>query len=122
MRPGQSAPRKKTHGLRQQAWWVMRRRVVFTLPELLATVATGAEKDATSNIGRYVRALEKAGILKIDGRAPPESVTSNGCMRYRVVIDNGRKAPVWRQHVGGVYDPNTGDCYEEREAKGGRDD
>lgn len=114
MRAGQTAPRKVACGLRQQAWWVMRRRVVFTLPELLATVATGAEKDALSNIGRYVRALEKAGILKIDGRAPPESITSNGCIRYRVAIDNGRKAPVWRQRYGGVYDPNTGDCYGDR--------
>lgn len=119
MRAGQTAPRKATKGLRQQAWWVMRRRVVFTLPELLATIATGAERDAESNIGRYVRMLEKVGMLKIDGRTPPTSVTSNGCIRYRVVIDNGRKAPVWRQRNGGVYDPNTGDCYEEREAANG---
>lgn len=111
MRAGQNAPRKVTTGLRQQAWWVMRRRIVFTLPELLATIATGAERDAESNIGRYVRALEKVGILKVDGRAPPENLTSNGCIRYRVAIDNGRKAPVWRQRAGGVYDPNTGDCY-----------
>lgn len=116
MRAGQIAPRKATKGLRQQAWWVMRRRVVFTVHELLATIATGTERDAESNIGRYVRMLEKVGMLKIDGRTPPTSVTSNGCIRYRVVIDNGRKAPVWRQRNGGVYDPNTGDCYEEREA------
>lgn len=111
MRAGQTAPRKKTHGLRQQAWWVMRRRVVFTLPELLATVASGTERDAQGNLGKYVKALADAGLLAIDGRAAPESLTSNGCIRYRVVIDNGRKAPVWRQRNGGVYDPNTGDCY-----------
>lgn len=116
MRAGQTAPRKVTKGLRQQAWWVMRRRVVFSLPEVLATVASGAERDAESNIGRYVRALEKAGILTVDGRTAPDSPTSNGCIRYRVAIDNGRKAPVWRQRSGGVYDPNTGDCYDEREA------
>lgn len=112
MRVGQIAPRKVTKGLRQRAWWVMQRRVVFTLPELLSTLATGAEKDAQSNLGKYIKALADTGFLEIDGRAPPDSPTSNGCIRYRLVRDNGRKAPVWRQRAGGVYDPNTGDCYD----------
>lgn len=108
MTPGQTAPRKVTHGLRSRAWWVIRRHGVFTLPELLATVADGAERDAASNLGRWLRALAGAGILKTEGRAKPEALTSNGCLRYRLVTDLGREAPVWRQARGEVYDPNSG--------------
>lgn len=108
---GQTAPRKVCRGLRQRAWWVMRRHGVFTVPELLATLADGSERDAESNLGRYVRALVKAGILKIEGRAAAEKLTSNGCLRYRLAIDNGRQAPVWRVHAQAVYDPNDGTVY-----------
>lgn len=58
---GQTSPRTKTIGLRQRAWWVMRRCVSFTLPELLATLADGSERDAINNLGKYVRALERQG-------------------------------------------------------------
>lgn len=111
MSPGQSAPRTVTHGLRQRAWWVMRRHGVFTLADLLATVADGKERDAVSNLGRYIRALAKAGILKVEGRTRPESPTSNGCLRYRLAIDCGREAPVWRQSRHEVFAPDTGDVY-----------
>lgn len=111
MKPGQSAPRKVCYGLRQRAWWVMRRHGVFTLPELLATVAEGAERDAASNLGRYLRALAQSGILKIDGRARPEKPTSNGALRYRLAVDCGREAPVWRAKFREVYDPNHGETY-----------
>lgn len=112
MRAGQIAPRKVTRGLRQRAWWVMRRHGVFTLPELLATLATGTERDAENNLGKYVRALARAGILKAEGRAAPERVTSNGCLRYRLVVNNGRLAPVWRARANQVYDPNDGAVYD----------
>ncbi len=111
MSPGQTAPRKVTTGLRQRAWWVIRRHGVFTLPELLATVADGKERDAESNLGRWLRALAKVGILKIEGRARPLSPTSNGAWRYRLIIDAGRDAPVWRQSAGEVYDPNSGETH-----------
>jgi len=111
MRLGQSALRTQTIGLRQRAWWVMRRHGVFTLPELLATVADGGEKDAASNLGHYLRALAKAGILSTEGRAAPEKPTSNGCLRYRLAVDCGRKAPVWRASRGEVYDPNAQIAY-----------
>ena len=94
---GQTSPRTKTIGLRQQAWWVMRKRVSFTVTELLATLATGAERDAPSNIGKYVRALEKVGIVRRDAaRVMGPSLTSPGMLRYQLVINSGRKAPVWR--------------------------
>lgn len=86
----------------------MRRHGVFTLQGLLATVADGGEKDAASNIGKYLRALEKAGIVKAEGRTAPEKPTSNGSLRYRLALDLGREAPVWRQSRNEVFDPNGG--------------
>lgn len=101
------SPRTVTIGLRQRAWWVMRKRVSFTVPELLATLADGTEKDALSNLGKYVRALEKAGILKRDAkRQAGSAMTSPGMLRYEMRVDVGRKAPVWRAKTNAVYDPN----------------
>lgn len=104
--------RKQTHGLRERAWWVMRRRGTFTLPELLGTVADGSHKDAVGNLGKFVRALAKAGILTVEAkRAAGNSLTSNGHLRYRMAIDLGHKAPLWRASRGEVYDPNADKSY-----------
>lgn len=120
MRLGQTAQRKMTRGLRQRAWWVMRRRVAFTLPELLNTLASGAERAAESNLGKYLRALAKAGILKTEAvRAPGTSLTSNGNLRYRLVIDQGRQAPVWRISRNEVFDPNDSAVYPLVKAESG---
>lgn len=106
MSPGQVALRTKTHGMRARAWWVMRRHGHFTLAQLLATVAEGGERDAASNLRRYLQSLVKAGIVAVEGRAAPEHLTSNGCLRYRLVVDCGRHAPVWRASNNSVFDPN----------------
>jgi len=109
---GQIYPRPVTIGLRQRAWWVMRKRVSFTVPELLATLADGTERDAISNLGKYVRALEKAGILKRDvKRQAGSALTSPGMLRYEMRLDVGRKAPVWRAKACAVYDPNSDTVY-----------
>lgn len=109
---GQTSPRTVTLGLRQRAWWVMRRRVGFTLQELLSTLADGSERDATGNLGKYLRALEKAGIVRREAvRQAGSALTSNGHLRYRLVINEGRKAPVWRASSNSVYDPNSGAVY-----------
>lgn len=109
---GQSSPRTVTQGLRQRAWWVMRRRISFTLPELLSTLADGTERDAASNLGKYLRALRKAGIITREAaRQPGAAITSNGHIRYQLIINAGRNAPVWRVKAGEVYDPNSGIVY-----------
>lgn len=118
MRTGQTALRCVTTGLRARAWWVMRRHGSFTLPELLATVAEGSERDAASNLRAWLRALARSGILVVEGRAAPELPTSNGCLRYRLVLDCGRAAPVWRQSRAEVYDPNSGAVYATRARHG----
>lgn len=105
---GQPSPRTVTGGLRQRAWWVIRKRGSFTLPELLATLADGSERDAASNLGKYLRALEKAGIVRREaGRQPGAALTSPGHIRYRLIVNEGRKAPVWREKYNTVYDPNS---------------
>lgn len=107
-RQGQISPRTVTIGLRQRAWWVMRKRINFTVQELLSTLADGTERDAASNIGKYVRALEKAGIVqREEKRQAGSALTSPGMLRYRLVINAGRKAPVWRTRNNMVYDPNS---------------
>lgn len=109
---GQIMPRTVTQGLRQRAWWVMRRRISFTLPELLATLADGTERDAAGNLRKYISALVLAGIIKREAeRQPGAALTSNGYHRYQLVVNAGRKAPVWRAKNGTVYDPNSDTVY-----------
>lgn len=111
-RKGQTSPRTVTQGLRQRAWWVMRRRIGFTLPELLQTLADGTERAAHSNLGRYLRALEKAGIVRREAeRQPGAAITSNGHIRYQLIVNAGRNAPVFRAKSNAVFDPNSGVLY-----------
>jgi len=109
---GQKAPRTVTQGLRQRAWWVIRKHGTVTIPQLLNTLADKSQKSAKSNLNHYLTALAHAGILRIEAkRAPGISLTSNGFNRYTLAIDSGRLAPVWRKKAGTVYDPNSGKEY-----------
>lgn len=115
---GQTSPRTVTRGLREQAWWVLRNKKEATLDGLLTTIANGHEKDARSNIGKYLRALERAGILRrAKRRVPGDALTSNGHIRYLLEIDCGRDAPVWRAKTQTVYAPSTGESYMCREVQ-----
>jgi hypothetical protein len=104
--------RTVTLGLRQRAWWVMRKRISFTLGELLSTLADGTERDAAGNLRKYLRALVGAGIVCVEaGRVRSTAITSPGCYRYQLIINAGRKAPVWRAQSNTVYDPNNDTVY-----------
>lgn len=112
MKAKQTRTRKQSRGLRERAWWVMRRRGLFTLMELLEAVADGTQKDATGNLGKYLRALTGAGILTVEPkRQPGHSLTSNGYLRYRLALDLGIKPPLWRASRNEVYDPNGDKTY-----------
>ena len=104
-------PRQKTRGLRQRAWWVLRARGVATVPDLLSTLSDGTERNAAKNLSRYLGALAATGFVEEIGRSPGTARTSNGHKRYRLARNNGRLAPVVRQHTGEVFDPNTGECF-----------
>jgi hypothetical protein len=102
----------KTGSLSNRAWWAMRRLQRFTKVELLCTVATAQDKSAPSQIGAYLRALTAAGILTVEAkRAPGKSPSSNGHLVYRLEINCGHKAPLWRIKAKQVYDPNNGITY-----------
>lgn len=104
--------RMKSGGLRQRAWWVLRNRKETTMDGLLNTLGDSSQKDAASNLGRYLRGLEASGILKRrEQRAPGKSLTSNGHVIWQLVIDCGVDAPVYRVSRKEVYAPSTGLVY-----------
>lgn len=100
-------PRKKTVGLRERAWWHFRAHKVASLKELLGTHAEGQERDATSNVYKYLLALERAGILQRAAKRLPAR-QSKGLILWRLARDLGPQTPVWRQTSKTIFDPNSG--------------
>ncbi len=104
---GERAARRHTGTLREKSWRAVRQRRKFSLNDLIVLVADGDERDIESNLGKYVRALERAGYLaRMPRKEPGVAPTSNGHLRYILVRDTGPLAPVWRQSANTVYDPN----------------
>jgi len=105
-----TAPKVNKESLRIRVWRAIRIRRKFSIPDLEMLVAQGGEKDIASNIGKYVRALEKSGyLMKMAKREAGTALTSNGFIRYWLSDDKdtGPLAPVWRKGKGTIYDPNT---------------
>lgn len=99
---------KRTTGLRERAWWVMREVPRFTLDDLLLKLAEPGMKDAPGNLLKYISALERVGVLKrLERRVPGTSLTSNGHVIWRLARDLGRQAPVWRSAQQVLWDPNA---------------
>jgi len=94
--------------LRERAWGAMRILRKFSLADLIMLIAEGRERDITSNVGKYVRALTRAGLLRqLPQREQGGALTSNGNVRWLLIQDVGPLAPVWRAERGTVYDPNA---------------
>lgn len=85
--------------LRTRAWWVMREMAAFSLTDLLMTVADGSERTAADNLGRYVRSLERHGVL---------ARVRRGTEAWRLARDLGPHAPICRRTNDPVFDPNSG--------------
>lgn len=101
---------KKTSGLRERAWWLMRELRKFTVTDLLTTLADGTERDAYSNLCKYLATLERVGVVqRMKRRVPGLSAQSNGHVLWWLKRDLGRQAPLWRQRHGVVFDPNSGE-------------
>lgn len=109
-RRGGGRPRaEKARGLRERAWWLMRKLPRFTVDDLLCTLADGGEADAPGNLRKYVRGLEKVGVLaRLMRRQPANPRGGTGAIIYRMARDLGRDAPVWRRDSNSLYDPNSG--------------
>lgn len=102
----------KSYGLREKAWWVLRNKKETTIENLMNTLCNGNEKDGYSNLRKYLRALERAGIIKrAPQRVPGMALTSNGFLRYILVKDVGQEAPVWRQKRNEIFCPATFTSY-----------
>lgn len=103
--------RIKAGGLRLLAWRAMRILQKFSVNDLLKHCTAGGEADAAGNLGKYVRALTRAGYLAELRREPGTALTSNGFKRWLMLCDSGPQAPVWNQTRQTVTDPNTGEVY-----------
>jgi hypothetical protein len=95
-------------GLRAKGWWHMRERQHgITLNSLLETHADGSQKDARSNLLKYIDCLERVGVLeRVAQRAPGKTQFGPGHVVWRLVRDLGMLAPVWRQAQRVLWDPN----------------
>jgi hypothetical protein len=110
---GQTSPRTITSGFRQRAWWILRNRKKATIDEILNTLVDGPEKNSISNLRHYLRALERAGIVRRSPqRIPGDCKTSNGYILYLLSVDCGVSAPVHRIRSNEVYAPDTGAIYQ----------
>jgi hypothetical protein len=109
LRRGRGRPLKdRTSGLRERAWWLMRQVKRFTLDDLLLTLADGSQRDAPNNLQKYIAALERCGVLvRLQRRVPGNAMTSNGHVIWRLALDLGRDAPVWRAKARVLWDPNA---------------
>lgn len=103
-------PRVVPGTMRQKAWRAMQIKGKFTLADLAraAVPADSAAQDTRNNVGRYVKALTRAGIVvELPKRTAPSSHGSNGDKRWLLLRDLGRQAPAVRKS-GGIFDPNSG--------------
>lgn len=92
---------------RDQAWKTIRRLEKFTLDDVIEVGEIGG-RDPHSNLGVYIRALQKAGYLReLRNRAPGSAPTSNGHKRYLLIRDSGPQAPRLSRKRGDLFDPNT---------------
>jgi hypothetical protein len=98
VRPGKHTP----NPLRQRAWDALRMLQKTTLEEICLLSKEGGERDIESALGKYVRALDRAGYLQ---RLPIKA--ANGALRYRLVRNSGPQAPVWDAVIQVMRDPNT---------------
>jgi hypothetical protein len=88
--------------VRERAWQAMRSLRSFDLGQLMSV-----SEIERSNGTKFVRALARAGYLRMEGEANP----SRGTFRsWRLVRDSGPRAPVLRNN-GDVFDANTGLIY-----------
>lgn len=99
-------------GIRVRAWRALRALAFdnphFTIGDLLDIVATGAEKDPKSSLKAYFMCLERYGVLsRLDRREATFPRPSPGRVIWKLEIDLGWDAPVWRTAQQKLWNPNT---------------
>lgn len=119
VKPGPKGPnavvRRFPDSLRQRAWNAMVIKRKFSLSDIVRCACKGGERQARNNIGRYITALTRVGVLaEMKRRLPPTSETSNGEKRWLLVQELGRIAPALQRN-GQIFDPNSGTVIEKTE-------
>ncbi len=107
----QTLRRPKRTTVRDKIWKALRIKGTATIGELLETAGVEAG-NATSNAQRFCKALLRAGFLRPMRRVRGTALTSNGFARYQLLRNSGTRAPVVRVD-GSVFDPNTGDTFQQ---------
>ncbi len=108
--PHDGARRPMRDTLRQRAWNAMRIQRSFTINDLLMASTHGTERDAVSNLQRYLGALARAGVVRrMRRRAAGTRPTSNGFLKYQLLRDLGEIAPTIRPASGVLHDHNSGE-------------
>ena len=96
--------------LRARLWRALRLKRKASLPQLLTLAARGSERAAENNAWMYLRALHSAGYIhRLATRAPGESPSSRGRIRWLMLRDTGPMAPAVRPRHREVIDTNTGE-------------
>lgn len=88
--------------LRTRVWNLIRMRSLWSVDDLLMTLADGTEKDAEKGVKRYVRALLKAGYVERTPRNP---------QLFRLARNTGRLAPALNTPARTLTDANTGEVH-----------
>ncbi len=115
---GRPVVRTKAVGLRNKAWWVLRKNKSMTICQIQASICDGSEGDSTGNLRGWLNDLVKAGLFS-RALIPDGKLNSNGSYEYRILKDLGAKAPVVQKSKGVIYDPNTGNTYPLQSDKAG---
>lgn len=96
---------------RQRCWSSMRVHRAFTIGQIVADAVS--EEDGgqpRDNAARYLNRLRAAGYVKeLPRRLPGTSNGSNGFKRFMLVKNTGPEAPVFREALLAIHDPNTGE-------------
>lgn len=101
-RPIKSGPKGPQRGqrkpwansFRQRAWAAMRILTAgFSSADILLRAARADDRAPADNLGRYLRALARGGVIVEARRAAPDKPGSNGLKIYRLARDPGDIAP-----------------------------
>ena len=112
LRSGPQGPRTgrvvQKGSLRARAWRAMRIKRKFTLADIVMLAVEGGERDINSNLRKYLAQLERAGyVQQLSVRERGAALTSNGHVRWMLLVDHGPLPPVYRTSRDTLYDPNN---------------
>jgi predicted transcriptional regulator len=101
------ANRNSEDSLTARAWRALRIKKKATIPEIMETIA--AEPKQYAQVGRYLRALVDAGLVKrLPRKVRGQGMGNNGYVQHLLITDLGPLAPVWKVKAGILRDPNSG--------------